>query len=396
MQDQEIADADGFKVGMGVEFVDIRLVEAGVREKRAEPRDGSLDQVDAGGFQGFHEAAGQADCHHVAVPRLVALAGDEAQGAGLRQRLAIQVAHQDPGGLVLAHEAAAEHVAVADPVLQRDPPLPAGWTCGGARVGRDAVLGVGARHGDRAVARQPVGPVLVSGSQCLLDQQPAEAGAVDKQLAAQHGAILKGDRFNEAVFAAQCVVADLALDAAHATRLRISTQETGIQPGVEMVGVGDVGQRRVGVVTHRRHELVAQGGNGVDGVVVQRAGLSGLQQLQPVLVERHHAAILSDLAETVEIGRALALPVHEVDAQLESALGAADKIGFVQFQRLVVELDHRDGAFAHADSADFLGLHQGDGVVAVQHLRQRGGGHPASGTAADDHDFGNTGIAHVD
>ena len=48
--------------------------------------------------------------------------------------------------------------------------------------------------GDGAVAGQPVRPVLVAGLQRLLDQQPAEATAVDEQVAVDAAAIVEPQR----------------------------------------------------------------------------------------------------------------------------------------------------------------------------------------------------------
>jgi hypothetical protein len=96
---------------------------------------------------------------------------------------------------------------------------------------------------------------------------------------------------------------------------------------------------------------------------------------------------LADLAEAVDVAVAAASPIHEFDAELERAHRLADEVVFVQVQRLVVEFDHRDRGFAHADGADFLGFHQPDRIGSVQHFRQRRGGHPAGGAAAHDHNF---------
>src|SRR5436189_157886 len=83
----------------------------------------------------------------------VPTAGDEVQGAWFGQGLAFQIGHQLGDGFVLADEPAAEDVAVARPVLQGDPPLPAGAAGYGLGVGtRRPDIGRG--HGDRAVTGQ--------------------------------------------------------------------------------------------------------------------------------------------------------------------------------------------------------------------------------------------------
>ena len=171
-----------------------RLVEAGRREVRQQVRDAHLHQVDAGGLQRLEEAAGQADRDDVPVPRLLAPPGLEAQRARLGQRRAVEVAQQDRGGLVLAHVLAGEHVAVADAVLQRDAPLPAGLARGRARVRRAAP----------APSAQGTATARSHGSQCDQSSKPvlsapsissaAEARAVDEQVALDHLARLQRDR----------------------------------------------------------------------------------------------------------------------------------------------------------------------------------------------------------
>src|SRR3546814_7589897 len=83
---------------------------------------------------------------------------------------------------LLVHEGACENMAVAGAMLERDAPLPAGIARGRAGKGRGRA-DRGGRHGDRAVDRQPVRPVLEPCPEFLLDQQAAEARAVEKQVA---------------------------------------------------------------------------------------------------------------------------------------------------------------------------------------------------------------------
>ena len=73
-------------------------------------------------------------------------------------------------------------MAAADPVLERDAPLPAGGARGGAGQ-RLAIAAQLARDGDGAVAWQPAAPVGEAHAQRLAKQQRAEPRAVDEQLA---------------------------------------------------------------------------------------------------------------------------------------------------------------------------------------------------------------------
>src|SRR6202011_1861844 len=95
----------------------------------------------------------------VLVPEFFAATGSEPQEARLCQRPAVEILKQRRSSLIVTEEAARVHIAIADPMLQRNAPLPTGRACG--RTGeRRQFSAAGARHGYRAVARQPCGPVL--------------------------------------------------------------------------------------------------------------------------------------------------------------------------------------------------------------------------------------------
>src|SRR5690606_6117946 len=92
--------------------------------------------------------------------------------------------------LVVGDELAAIDVTVADPVLERDAPLPSGLARGGAGEWGE-IVDRGARYGQRPVARKVRGPIDVWHAQRLTDQQAAEPRAVDEQVAGDLAAILE-------------------------------------------------------------------------------------------------------------------------------------------------------------------------------------------------------------
>ncbi len=108
--------------------------------------------------------------------------GTEAELPGLGERRAVEVGEQRGRGLVIGDVRTGIDVAIADPVLERDAPLPAGAACGGAGE-RVIVAAEFARHRIGSVAGQPGGPVLEPRAHHLLDQHAAEARTVDEQVA---------------------------------------------------------------------------------------------------------------------------------------------------------------------------------------------------------------------
>ena len=385
VQDDEVADTLVFELGLRVVFGDVGGVETGMREEAHHPRDRSLDQVDAGRLERFEKTAGQSDGHAVAVPELLAPAGLEPDVARFGQRGAVQIGHQDRGGLVLRHEGAGVDMAVAGAVLQRDPPLPA-CTVRCRPRHRQQRSDRFTRHRDRAIAGQPVLPVLVAAVQRLLDQQPAYARAVDEEVARHALAAFHHHGVDRTVVLSLQHLDDLAFGADDAALLGIAAQKARVQAGVEVESAGDVTQRRARHVGARTHELGLQRRGGVDRICTQVPGQPLLDQTQPVVVEGQRIELLADFAETVDIAVADATPVDEFDAQLEAALGGADELVLVDLERRVEVLDVRDRGFAHTDDADLVGLDQFDSVAWPQQFGQRRGGHPAGGAATDDDD----------
>ena len=185
-------------------------------------RDGHLHQVDAGRLERLDEARSPTPSattfllHDFEAPPRSGSAARRGAASGAPSRLAMSSAV----AFVLAHELAREHVAVADPVLQRDAPLPARGARRGARVRREHGARGGAGHRHRAVARQPVRPVLEAALERALDQQRAKTRAVDEQPArSPPGPTASVTDSTKPSPARCCTLGDAALDALDAALL---------------------------------------------------------------------------------------------------------------------------------------------------------------------------------
>src|SRR5690606_1868111 len=94
-------------------------------------------------------------------------------------------------------------------------------------------------RGDRdcAIARQPARPFVVACFERLLDEQTAETGAVDEQVAFDRRAALHRERFDPAVLAALTNRHDFAFYALDTALLGKCTQVLRIESGVELESV---------------------------------------------------------------------------------------------------------------------------------------------------------------
>src|SRR6185295_8142211 len=125
------------------------------------------------------------------------------------------------------------------PAVERDVPHPAGAHRGGGRVRIDA-LGLdvaGNLHGDRPVAEERIGEGDERLSKRLVDQQPAEAGTIDEEVAV-NGAVPLGDDVIDAAVLRELDLVDLVDNLAHPARYPVLLEEIRQELGVELIGIG--------------------------------------------------------------------------------------------------------------------------------------------------------------
>nr|GFD58716.1 hypothetical protein [Tanacetum cinerariifolium] len=83
----------------------------------------------------------------------------------------------------------------------------------------------------------PVRPILKIDAHCLAEQQAAEAGAVDEQLALHQTAILQLHRADVAAAGIAMHGRDASLHAAYPIGLGAAAQEGCVQCRVKMIGI---------------------------------------------------------------------------------------------------------------------------------------------------------------
>ena len=98
-------------------------------------------------------------------------------------------------------------------------------------------------------------PVLEFDAELLPQQQAAEAGAVDEQVAANAPVVVEIDRCDVPGLAVLFGADDLALDPLNAEPFSVAPQEAAVCSRVEMVGVGDLRQG-TGRILRRMGEAV--------------------------------------------------------------------------------------------------------------------------------------------
>jgi hypothetical protein len=155
----------------------------------------------------------------------------------LGKRFAIQIGEQGFADCVVADEVAAINIAIADPVLQRNAPLPTCIACGRAGV-RCNLFDARTGDGHGAVGGEVFRPIDIAGFQRTFDQQSVKARTVYKQIRFNAAAIFHLDSFDKPALAILKNARDLAFPPRHACRFGIFAQEQCIEPGIEMKGVG--------------------------------------------------------------------------------------------------------------------------------------------------------------
>ena len=201
MKDKEIANARIFLAGQAIERVFLRLRHPIERQQRNQLVNPRIHKVQRGGFKRLHKARCQTKRDNILVPKLFTSTGYKAQEIWFSAGFSSDVVDQNAMCLIIRHIFIAIDMAVAVAVLQGNLPLPSRrmGSCAGVRQWSTAIF-TQAWQCYRTVAGQIIGPIVIPRFQRLFDQQAAEAGAINKQIALQHVAIFHGHRRYKTAF----------------------------------------------------------------------------------------------------------------------------------------------------------------------------------------------------
>ena len=237
-------------------------------------------------------------------------------------------------------------------------------------------------------------PVFVSCLEHALDQETAHAAAIDEQVAAERFTSIGVYRGDEARLGMLIDGGDHAFTTPHTLGLASNAQIAGVQACIEVIGITH-GRQQGARVGGGKLKLASACRDGVQGIILEVVVEPGEAGFQPSMLKRYTVAGEAIAPEGMQISRPRARPTHEFDTELETRLGLAHELSFVETHDLVEPMNGGDGGLPHPDDADVIGFDQFDRALPrtdrVSQSRRR---HPSGGAAANDDDAPNSIIVH--
>ena len=226
--------------------------------------------------------------------------------------------------------------------------------------------------------------------QRLLDEQAAKARAVDEQVAGDHAAVGRVSR-DSMKPSSPCCCTSTTLPSCRFTpqASAMLAQERGVQPGIEMIGIGDAaaaarGRRAAVARSGRRAPRWCAMLNASGGIVPPCARCRSQKWWKIDAVHLHAVVCRRDGCTYGRGGVQSTNSMPSLKLACVARMNSASSICIVRLK----SHDRRNGGFTDAHRADLLRLDQlrWSSRRPASNLRERGRRHPAGGAATDDHD----------
>src|SRR5665213_1779654 len=130
-------------------------------------------------------------------------------------------------------------------------------------------------------------------------------------------------------------------------------------------------------------------------VVEERRVVARGAKPQPVVVNGNLVDLRAVLAEGMKIRMVDATPILKLNTEFEGRLGVSHEFVFVYAEQRIERSNGWNGCLANADGGDVGGFDQRYfAVIILEHVRERGGSHPAGSAAADNGNVPYAIVAH--
>ena len=235
-------------------------------------------------------------------------------------------------------------------------------------------------------------PVFEACLQLLFDQQRAETGTIDEEIAFDAHTRFEAYRENRAACRVSLRFDDPAFLPRDAAALRDFGQVSGVEPGIELESV-IIGKQAAARL--RRFEPPVPRRDDRQRVLAKGARLAFGVLGQPVMVERCRTDCLAICAEGVDVACARLAPIAEFDAQFDRRSRTRHHFALVDTGKTVEIADLGKGRLANAHGSDGIGLDERNRKVRfVERAGQSRCRHPSGGSPANDNDTLDPPFAH--
>ena len=171
-------------------------------------------------------------------------------------------------------------------------------------------------------------PIFVADAERVADEQSTHSRAVDEQVAVDLAPVVEANALDESALRVLDHVDDLALDPFDPARFAFGAHEAREERRIEMIGIVDVGERRIGIASIGKREAVFPGRHAAQRIVVEvldRLRVA-LARGKPQLVRMQPQHVAADFAEAVDVVFARRSPIDELNTELERGFCRRDHL----------------------------------------------------------------------